>query len=210
MKTDNPKVQKKVAKKAAKKELELNLTQKFFEAITHLGHDAEKIGADVAKAAKSVAAKLSKKFTEATQKTEKKAAKVKLVEKNAFEKTKDIKMTTVKGAKKAQKEVEKAVAKAKPVVNSIKVAPIATEEKAADLIAPKPSSNIKATAVKRTVTSSVPAKSAAKPTTKQGSKLVAKSTPKPVVKEAANPSVKPVVKREPRAKKTTEDPETTN
>ncbi len=76
MKPDSPKVQKKVAKRAAKKELEQSLTQKFVEVISHLGHGAEKIGEEIAKAAKSVARKLTKKFAPDEKSGHKKTDKV--------------------------------------------------------------------------------------------------------------------------------------
>ncbi|ALL07428.1 hypothetical protein AQ505_19195 [Pedobacter sp. PACM 27299] len=64
MKGKKSRVEKKVAKSAAKKQLEKSLSEKFFEVVKHLGHDAEKIGDDIAKASKVVAKKLSTKFLE--------------------------------------------------------------------------------------------------------------------------------------------------
>lgn len=116
MKTDKPKVQKKLTKKAVKKELEGSLTQKFSEAVTHLGHDAEKIGNELAKAAKDVAAKL--------------ARKLKSSDKNADGKPAKDEKLQLKGSKKAKKEVNKAVSKPAPVVSSIKVPQIDLAENA--------------------------------------------------------------------------------
>jgi hypothetical protein len=117
MKTDKPKVQKKVAKKAAKKEIAKSLTDRFMEHMTELGHEAEKIGVDIKKVGLSVVKKLTGKFS--NDKSGKNG-------------------TVAKKDKKIQKVVKKAVVKARPVAQSVKVIPIVTEEKVADAITKKP------------------------------------------------------------------------
>lgn len=140
MKTNKSKPQKKTVKKAAKKQIELSLTEKFLAAVKSLGHDAEVIAEDIAKASKSAAKKLSKKFTEVkasvadkiddvTSPKEIKTKKVKLGKKDTSKLMKKV-------DKSVTKVVKKAVAKAKPVANSVKVGGLATVEETKDVVSP--------------------------------------------------------------------------
>jgi hypothetical protein len=162
MKTNQPKVQKKVAKKAAKKEMAKTLTERFLEAMTQLGQEAEKIGVDISKVGHAVVKKLSDKF--AGDKALKKSAAVK----------------GAKVGKKKVKELKKSAINAKPVTQSVKVVPIVSAEKVANAIekkaAAKPVVVKKATAkdgaapapaTKKTETKTPDAKKTVKPTRKK-------------------------------------------
>ena len=59
-KTDKLKPAKKSVKKAAKKQLEQSLSEKFLEAIKSLGHNAEAMATEVAKASKRITKKIGK------------------------------------------------------------------------------------------------------------------------------------------------------
>ena len=165
MKANKSKVQKKDTKKTVKTELEKSLTSKFLEAVKHLGHDAERIAKDIEIAGKFVAKKIAKKL---------KGKKI------AIENSIDGK-TLKKGAIEVKKVVEKAVSQGKPVVQSVKVVAIATEEKVAKAIS-KP--------LKTAVAKTKPVVSKAE----EAVKLAAKPTPKPATKPAAKPAAKPAVK----------------
>ena len=65
---------KKGLKKAARKQLQSGIAEKFLDAVTNLGHDAERIAKDIKKISKQLAEKLSEKIKEAKQ-PEKKAGK---------------------------------------------------------------------------------------------------------------------------------------
>jgi hypothetical protein len=130
MKTIKAESQKKDAKKAAKKELEKNLSNKFFEAVKSLGHDAATIGEDLVLVSKFVAKKISKKVGSTKKDVTKKVAAVvdsEVPEKKALgEKvvTKAEKVVTkaekvVTKAKKAQKEAEKAAVKGKQLADGV-------------------------------------------------------------------------------------------
>jgi hypothetical protein len=150
MKTNKPKVQKKLAKKAGKKELVKTLTEKFLELMKELGQDAEKIGVDIKKVGSTAVKKLSAKFSiDAAAKkgiinhvkpNKKANANDKIVTKKAA--VNDVKpnkkSAAVKAEKKIEKVVKRAVTKAIPVAQSVKVVPIVTEEKVANAIAKKP------------------------------------------------------------------------
>jgi hypothetical protein len=153
MKTNKTVAKNKDSKKAAKKELQQNLSDKFFEAVKSLGHDAEKIGEDLMLVSKFVAKKLSRKVTAGKKAAIKKVAEV-LPDKSVVNKKEaDVKMVAVKGVKKAQKVVKKATASVKPVVNSVKVTAVASEEKLIQAIAkPTAAGSTKATKATKTAT----------------------------------------------------------
>jgi molybdenum-dependent DNA-binding transcriptional regulator ModE len=134
MKANKPKAPKKDAKKAAKKEFEKSLSSKIFEVVKHFGQDAEKVAKDIELVSKFLAKKLTKSYKEVKSVVE---AKIEEATTNPAveKKTADAKKGAVKVSKVAQKVVEKAVKNAKPVVQSVKMAAIATEEKAAKAIA---------------------------------------------------------------------------
>lgn len=146
MKTNKPKVQKKLAKKAVKKELEKTLTEKFLEVINQLGHEAENLGIDIGKIGKKVVKNISNKFSEVKEvvinnNIEKSPAKEHTLKKQIVKKTPHKKAALSIGIKEAEKTVKKAVAQVKPVVQSVKVAPIVTEEKVASAIVKPPVAN---------------------------------------------------------------------
>ncbi|MFP5079813.1 hypothetical protein [Pedobacter sp. JCM 36344] len=162
MKVNKPKAQKKDAKKAAKKELENNLSSKIFEVLKHFGQDAEKVGKDIELVSKFIVKKVSKKFKDVKSVV---AAKIEEATAKPVVETKStaVKKDAVKVSKTVKKAVEKAVKKAKPVTQSVRVATIATEKRAAKAIA-KP----------------------LKEAVKTGAEIL-----KPAVEKALNTSVKP-------------------
>lgn len=144
MKSNKTAGKNKDPQKAAKKELQQNLSDKFFEAVKSLGHDAEKIGGDLMLVSKFVAKKLSKKISGGKKEGVKKVAELLPEKPSANKKDGSAKKVPVKGVKKAQKVVQKASANIKPVVNSVKVAAIASEDKLKEAIErPSPSGDVK-------------------------------------------------------------------
>jgi hypothetical protein len=123
MKTIKAESQKKDAKKAAKKELEKNLSNKFFEAVKSLGHDAATIGEDLVLVSKFLAKKISKKVGSTQKDVTKKVAAVvdsEVPEKKALgEKVVTKAEKVVTKAKKAQKEAEKAAVKGKQLADGV-------------------------------------------------------------------------------------------
>lgn len=143
MKTSKADAQKKSAKKTVKKELQKNLTNKFFEAVKSLGHDAEMIGEDLVLVSKFVAKKIAKKVTGAKKNGGKKVNEVASAVAGAVGKTAE--KPTTKGTKKAEKTAMKGAAKPKRVVNSVQVTGLASEEKLAQVLSkPKPAGSVKA------------------------------------------------------------------
>ena len=179
MKANKPKAQKKDAKKVAKKELERSLTSKILEVVKHFGQDAERVGKDVELVSKFLVKKLSKKFKDV------KSAMETSVDESPIpaiveEKVAAVKKSTVKVSKTAKKVVEQASKKAKPVVQSVKMAAIATEEKAAEAIA-KPAKEVIQTATETV-----------KPVVKKAVSAVVRKTPvKAAAKAVSNPVAKP-------------------
>lgn len=131
MKTNKSKSEKRTANKGAKKQIEKSLTEKFFEVVKTLGHNAEDIAEDIAKAGKAVAKKLSKKFKEVAPAVEQ------LTDKNSkLKKSKGEKVKSDKNISSKLKVEDKSLKKiAKQPVNtavstSVKVGQIATLEDA--------------------------------------------------------------------------------
>ncbi|SFH47890.1 hypothetical protein [Pedobacter insulae] len=154
MKTNKAKSAKGSSKRTTKKELEHSLKVRFLEAVKSLGHNAEVIGDDIAKASKFVAKKLSKKFKGLKEAVEQKLEEVKADKKPAAKKVKMAKKDAQKLVKKVDKTVskvvKKAAKKANPALSSVKVAAIATEKKAEEIIKPEVTTATKAKApVKR-------------------------------------------------------------
>ncbi len=146
MKSKKTAAKNKDPKKSAKKELQQNLSDKFFEAVKSLGHDAERIGEDLMLVSKFVAKKLSKKIPGAKKEAGKKVADVVPETPLRTKKESDGRKPAIKGVKKAQKVVQKASTKVKPVAHSVKVAPITSEDKLSPAIAkPARSGDTKAT-----------------------------------------------------------------
>jgi uncharacterized protein YbjQ (UPF0145 family) len=118
MKNNKAEAPVKESKKAAKKALEKSLTDKFFEAVKSLGHDAEQIGGDLVLVSKFVAKKIAKKVASKGKDVEKKAAKaidaaVPVTAKVA----KEAKKTMSNGIKEVVTDVKEAKTKnTKPVV----------------------------------------------------------------------------------------------
>jgi len=110
MNSNTRKLHKGAAKKQHKKEkkqLEQTLISRFMETVKSLGHNAESIGEDVARASKRMAKKLARTFAK-TKKTSKPLG---------LPADKNLSKTLKKGAKSV------------PAISSIGVAPIASEEK---------------------------------------------------------------------------------
>ncbi|MDB5021292.1 MAG: hypothetical protein JWQ28_2419 [Pedobacter sp.] len=150
MKTSKAEAHEKGSKKAAKKELQKNLTAKFFEAVKSLGHDAANIGDDLVLVSKFVAKKIAKRVSSSKKDGTKKGIDV-VANGLPVEKKKSIKKAE-KAAKKAGKTVVKAVAEEKPLVNTAKVTGLASEEKLAQVISKSaPDSNGKRTKPKPTL-----------------------------------------------------------
>ena len=157
MKTNKPKVQKKVAKKAGKKELAKTLADRFFQVMNEFGKEAEKMGLDIGKVGLSAVKKLTSKLS--GEKSTKKAstrnakdAKKAIVEhikpaKKAVKKAVEArpketvearpKETAVKNDGKVNPPIRNAAPKARAAAQSVKVIPILTEENAAKAIAKK-------------------------------------------------------------------------
>lgn len=153
MKTNKTKTLKKANKKLAKKQLEQSLSERFFEAVRGIGHNAEIIADDIAKLSKAAAKKLAKKFEE-----------VKIAVEHKLEEQQPIKTKKVKLAKKdaqklmkkvdksVSKVVKKAVKKSTPATASVKVEPINSADKVATTLkAPAKSTAATKTATKPTV-----------------------------------------------------------
>jgi hypothetical protein len=165
MKTNKPKVQKKVAKKAAKKDLEKTLTERFLEVISQLGHDAGKVGDDIAKAGKTIAKKLAKKVTtvqeavglkdspevKKVKKTpEAKKEKGEVAQDNWTTKPEKI-IKPVKSIKseKQGKKVETETPKPRPLAQSVKVTPISSAAHAEKALAKNAVDNTSAPVAKK-------------------------------------------------------------
>jgi len=166
------KPEKKGLKKAARKQLQSGIAEKFLDAVTNLGHDAERIAKDIKKISKQLAEKLSEKIKEAKQ-PEKKASKKrgKTLLKDIDETPKAIKIS------KAAKVVAKVASKGKRP---------ATER---DVVFPKPVDQLKTvrkTAARRgfkaTITEDIVAAAPAKPVS-QGRR---RAVPEPSVKAEEN------------------------
>ena len=136
MKTTKGEVQKKTSKKAEKKELQKNLSTKFFEAVKSLGHDAETIAEDLVLVSKFLAKKIGKKVS-----STKKAAAKKPVE-VAADATEVVKKVKAKASGKDGKKAAK-TSKAAQVLDNALVTGIASEEKLAQVL-PKPAAATKA------------------------------------------------------------------
>jgi hypothetical protein len=139
MKTTKAEVQNKTSKKAEKKELQKNLSNKFFEAVKSLGHDAENIAEDLVLVSKFLAKKIGKKVS-STKKAAAKKAEV------ATEATEVIKKVKAKATGKDGKKAPKG-SKAAQVLNNAQVTGIASEEKLAQVL-PKPAASTKSTTKK--------------------------------------------------------------
>ncbi len=149
MKTNKPKMQKKVAKKAGKKELAKTLADRFLQVLNEFEQEAEKMGADLNKVGLSAIKKLSSKLSgeKSVKKTaarDAKEAKKAIVENKKPAKKADagkVKGTKEVPVQKNDKEVNhtlrNTLPKARPAAQSVKVVPILTEENAARAIAKK-------------------------------------------------------------------------
>ncbi len=95
-------MKKKGKSKEKNKELETSITGKFMEVVHGLGHDAEKLKKEIAKAGKAVSEKISSAFKSAQKEAAKEAGKV---AKKAEKKKDEVKT----GVKKAEAKAEKVV-----------------------------------------------------------------------------------------------------
>lgn len=186
MKTNKPKAdktkgKKKTAKKAVKKQIEQSLTEKFLEAVKGLGHNAELIADDIAKASKVAARKLSKKFKEVKEAVVHKIEDLKTPDEAVAAPAKAVK-TAGKAVKKATKTVKKVAGKAVPAVSSVKVDSMASEQKVASAMTKAP------------VKQAPAPKNAAQPKVmeKKTATNSAQDTKKAVVKAVSNNPVKKV------------------
>jgi hypothetical protein len=132
MKSTKAEAPKKGSKKAVKKEIQKNLTDKFFEAVRSLGHDAETIGEDLILVSKFVAKKIAKKVGNAKKGAAKKTTEAVAEVAGAGEKV--VEKLNAKGTKKAEKSTSKGASKAKRMVNSVQVTGLASEEKLAQVL----------------------------------------------------------------------------
>ncbi|MDP3469889.1 MAG: hypothetical protein Q8S11_16220 [Daejeonella sp.] len=112
------KVVKKQTKRIIKKELELTISEKFFEAMKSLGHDAEKFSKEIKKTSKALAKKLA-----GTYKDVKNAVEDKFEGKSKSIKPKSISRAGVS----AGKSVVSAVKKAEKVVARVSKAAVKTK-----------------------------------------------------------------------------------
>jgi len=136
---------------AEKKELQKNLSNKFFEAVKSLGHDAETIAEDLVLVSKFLAKKIGKKVSSTKKAAVKKESEV------AVEAAQVLKTVKRKATKKDGKKSLKA-SKAAQVLNNTQVTGIASEEKLAQVL-PKPAAVTKSTVKKHakpTVKASAP------------------------------------------------------
>jgi hypothetical protein len=182
MKSNKTAVKDKDLKKATKKELQQSLSNKFFEAVKSLGHDAERIGDDLILVSKFVAKKLSRKATPGKKAAVEEVKGVVSDKPAAKKKQADVIKPAIKGAKKAHKVVQKASASAKSVVNSVKVAPIDSEGNLKEAIAkpvsePQPKVS-KAAKSKATTTKEADTKATSSDTVKSARKRVKADTKK--------------------------------
>jgi membrane glycosyltransferase len=155
MKTNKPKVHKKDAKKAGKKELSKTLTDRFLQLMKEMGQEAEKSGVDIIKVGLSAIKKLSAKLSVGKPAKKKVVLQEKQAKKAVINDLKTMKKAVAGEAKVAKKKpeiaretitentVKKAVTKARPAAQSVKVTPILSEENAVKALAKK-------TAVKKT------------------------------------------------------------
>ena len=176
MNSNTRKLHKGAAKKQHKKEkkqLEQTLISRFMETVKSLGHNAESIGEDVARASKRMAKKLARTFAK-TKKTSKPLG---------LPADKNLSKTLKKGAKSV------------PAISSIGVAPIASEEKVkaaigADKAGAKRKTapgliKVTAKAVASSKTAKVPAKTTATGLTKGTTKAASSKTAKAPAKATA-------------------------
>ncbi len=168
---------KKGQKKAARKQLQSGIAEKFLDAVTNLGHDAERIAKDIKKISKQLAEKLSEKIKEAKQ-PEKKAGK-----KRGKTLLKEIDETPKKAIKisKAAKVVAKVANKGKRQ---------ATDR---DVIFPKAGDQLKTVrkpaarrGFKATITEDIVAASPAKPVSTRERRAVSESSEKAEVGKQTN------------------------
>ncbi|MBM3402371.1 MAG: hypothetical protein FJY21_08705 [Bacteroidetes bacterium] len=112
------KLVKKQTKRGVKKELESTISEKFFEALKSLGHDADKFSKEIKKTSKVLAKKLAVKYNEVKHSVEDKIeskakiAKSKTVAKAGVPAGKSV-VSAVKKAKKVVARVTKAAVKEK-------------------------------------------------------------------------------------------------
>jgi len=156
MKSTKTEVQAKTSKKAEKKELQNNLSTKFFEAVKSLGHDAETIAEDLVLVSKFLAKKIGKKVSSTKKAAAKKPAEV------AAQATEVVKKVKTKATGKDGKKAGKA-SKAAQILNKAQVTGIASEEKLSQVL-PKPAATTKSASTTKT-NSKRPAKPAAKAAT---------------------------------------------
>jgi len=109
---------KKQTKRVVKKELESTISEKFFEVIKSLGHDAEKFSKEIKKTSKALAKKLTGTYNDV-----KNAVEDKLESKAKNTKTKKISKASVS----AGKSVVSAVKKAEKVVARVSKAAVKTK-----------------------------------------------------------------------------------
>jgi hypothetical protein len=98
-------MKKKGKSKVKNKELESSITNKFMEAIHGLGHDAEKLKKEIAKAGKSVSQKINSALKDAQKAVTKTNVKKDKTAKKDGKKKEDVKTKVVKAAAKAEKVV---------------------------------------------------------------------------------------------------------
>lgn len=143
------KVVKKQAKRVVKKELEASISDKFFDALKSLGHDAGKFSKEIKKTSKALAKKLAGKYKEVKSAVEDKLeSKVKSIKPKSIIKPQNSGgksvVSAVKKAEKVVARVSKTAVKAKtprPVTVGVRTSKAAAggsaEKKVTPASAPK-------------------------------------------------------------------------
>ncbi len=137
-------MKKKDKSKVKNKELTSSITEKFMQAVSGLGHDAEKLKKEIAKAGKTVSQKISNALKDAQKAIAKPEVKKDKPAKKEGKKKDDVKTKAVKAEAKAEKVVtaaskaaadkassvsSRSVSKpAAPTINELPKAPAKKEE----------------------------------------------------------------------------------
>lgn len=172
---------KKSLKKQDKKDLQSNITQRFLDAVSNLGHDADRIAKDLKKIGKQLAEKLSK----LDKAKPKKAVSKKAVEVPLAKEEKSAKKSP--GRARAEKVVAKVVSRKPQTGKTPTEKPV---EKVQSVEVPEVKQPV--TRVRRKASDASPAENGTgKPAARRGRKPAS---------DASNTEAKPVTKRGPRKK----------
>lgn len=188
-------------KDSTKKIIESTLTERFLAVVNDLGHNAEFLASDIAKASKAIAKKLGKQFKKAKSAISEKIDKVSTDSKNPVKskiKDKKVKGTPVVGSVKV--EAPKVIAKVKKSINK-NVSEVGKLKSTKEPVAKKAPAN--KTVAKSTLTKATTRSSGANATKKANNPVVKVSTPSETnISSAPKNSTAKVVKKTTIAKKT--------